>query len=63
MDAQTITVEAAAVRLGIGRNLAYSLARNGELPGAIRLGRRLVVSRVQLENFLAGESERAAVGA
>ena len=49
----TITVEAAARRLGIGRQLAYELARRGELPGARRLGpRRIVVSRKALENFL-----------
>ena len=49
----TITVEAAARRLGIGRQLAYELARRGELPGAHRLGpRRIVVSRKALERFL-----------
>ena len=48
----TITVEAAARRLGIGRQLAYSLAREGKLPGARRLGRRLVVSTALLDAFL-----------
>jgi len=43
--------------LGISRNLAYDLARRGELPGAIRLGeKRIVVSRVQLENLLQGRA-------
>ena len=40
----TISVEEAAKRLGIGRTLAYSLAARGELPGALRLGRRFVVT-------------------
>ena len=49
----TVTVEAAARRLGIGRQLAYSLAREGKLPGALRLGKkRIVVSRRALEKFL-----------
>ena len=53
---KTITVEAAARELGIGRSLAYSLARTGELPGVIRLGsRRLRVSRAQLDAVLRGE--------
>lgn len=49
----TMTVEAAARRLGIGRQLAYSLASEGKLPGALRLGKkRIVVSTVLLEAFL-----------
>lgn len=48
----TMTVEEAARRLGIGRQLAYSLASAGKLPGALKLGRRRVVSTVLLEAFL-----------
>jgi len=40
----TMSVEEAARRLGIGRTLAYELSARGELPGAIRLGRRFVVA-------------------
>jgi excisionase family DNA binding protein len=43
----TITVEDAAVLLGISRGLAYEAARRGELP-VIRLGRRLLVPRARL---------------
>lgn len=54
----TWTIREAADQLGISRNLAYELARRGELPGAIRLGqKRIVVSRVQLENLLQGETK------
>ena len=50
----TISVEDAARTLGIGRSLAYDLARRGELPGVLRLGsKRLRVSRAALENYLA----------
>ena len=51
----TLSIEEAAQLLGIGRTLAYDLARRGELPGVVRLGqKRLRVSRLALENYLAG---------
>ena len=53
----TMTVEEAARRLGIGRTLAYDLARRDRLPvPVLRLGRRLVVPRPALERVLAGEA-------
>ena len=52
MEAQTFKVEEAAKLLGIGRQTAYHLAQEGKLPGALRLGRRIVVSRRALEAFL-----------
>ena len=52
VEAATVSVSHAAELLGIGRNLAYELARRGELPGALRLGRRIVVSRKALDAFL-----------
>ena len=52
----TLTIEEAARRLGIGRSLAYDLARRDELPvKVLRLGRRLVVPRPALERVLNGE--------
>lgn len=44
----TLTVEEAAVVLGISRGSAYSAAARGDLPGVIRIGRRMVVSRARL---------------
>ena len=52
MDKLTLSVPEAARVLGIGRNTAYTLAREGKLPGVIDLGRRLVVSRAALEKVL-----------
>ena len=49
----TLSVEEAGKRLGIGRELAYRLAAAGQLPGVLRLGRRLVVSKAALEASLA----------
>jgi excisionase family DNA binding protein len=53
---QTLTVEEAAQILGIGRTLAFEMARRGDLP-ALRLGRRLVVPRAALERMLRGEHD------
>jgi excisionase family DNA binding protein len=47
----TLSITEAAAVLGIGRTLAYELARTGELP-TLRLGRRLVVPRHALERML-----------
>lgn len=53
----TMNIDTAAKRLGISRNSAYTLAARGELPGAIRLGKRIVVSVYQFERFLRGEDQ------
>jgi excisionase family DNA binding protein len=51
VDRWTVTVEEAAQMLGISRSSAYECVRRGELR-ALRLGRRLVVPRVVLEELL-----------
>ena len=52
-ESATLSVEEAAKVLGIGRSLAFDLARRGELPGVLRLGqKRLRVSRTALERYL-----------
>jgi excisionase family DNA binding protein len=48
-----MTVEEAGELLGISRPHAYKLVREGQIP-VLRLGRRLVVPRIQLERMLAG---------
>jgi len=48
----TMTVEQAGEALGISRATAYMLARTGNIP-AVRLGRRLLISRAGLERLLA----------
>ena len=56
LEPATLTVEQSAQLLGIGRQTAYDLVRQGKLPGALRLGRRIVVSRQVLEAFLEGKA-------
>ena len=53
-ERQTLSVEEAARLLGLGRGAAYAAAKSGELP-VIRIGKRLLVPRVQLERMLTGE--------
>jgi excisionase family DNA binding protein len=62
MDSLTVSVEQAARLLGISRGLAYDLARQGKIP-VVRAGqKRLLVSRVALEDFLAGKWQPAQAG-
>jgi excisionase family DNA binding protein len=51
----TLKVEEAGKLLGIGRNQAYLAARTGKIP-AIRIGRRLLVSKAALDRMLSGEA-------
>ena len=50
-DRLALTVDEAAYLLNISRGLAYELVARGELP-AIRLGRRIVIPRVAMEELL-----------
>lgn len=49
-----LTIVEAAKILGLSRPTAYKLAKSGELP-TIKLGRKVVVSKVQLNRLLSGE--------
>lgn len=56
----TISVAEAAAMLGISRNLGYSLARRGKLPGVLKLGsKRMVVSAAAIERLLNGNGDKA----
>ncbi len=47
----TYTVEECARLLGIGRQLAYSKVKTGEIP-VVKIGRRLLVPRKALDKLL-----------
>lgn len=51
-DRLTLTVEEAALRLGISRSLAYEMTRSGAIP-TLRLGKRVLVPIVALDALLA----------
>ena len=50
-DKLTLSVEAAAEALGLGRAAAYLAAARGELP-TVRIGRRLLVPKAALHELL-----------
>lgn len=58
-EGATMTVDAAARKLGIGRGQAYQAARNKQIP-TIKIGKRILVLREPLERMLAGEQVAAA---
>jgi hypothetical protein len=47
----TVSVPAAGVMLGIGRNQAYEAAARGDIP-TLRFGKRIVVPLAALERML-----------
>jgi excisionase family DNA binding protein len=53
-ERKTLTVPEVAKLLGIGRNQAYEAAKRGEIP-TIRIGKRILVPLVALEQKLRGE--------
>lgn len=50
----TLSVTEAAAMLGLSRNAAYQGCQNGQIPH-IKIGKRILISRVQLERLLTGE--------
>ena len=56
-DPYVASVPEAAALLGINKDLAYDLARRGELPGAFQLGRRWRVSLVKLRASVHGTED------
>ena len=52
-----LSVPEAAVLLGISRNLAYEMAKQGQLP-VVKFGRRLLVPKVALEKMLSEYSSK-----
>lgn len=50
----TMTVDAAARRMGIGRNRAYEAVHAGQIP-AVKIGQRYMVLTEPLERMLRGE--------
>jgi excisionase family DNA binding protein len=56
-----MSVREAAQALGIGRDTAYGLIRDGRLP-AVRVGRRVLVPRTALERWIEAETGRMSPG-
>ncbi len=54
-EKETLTVEEIAEVLGIGRGLAYRMAKSGEIP-TLRLGRRILIPRQALAQLLGAQT-------
>ena len=52
--ARTISIEQAALLLGVGRSSAYAYAKSGALP-VIRIGKRQRINKAKFEELLRGE--------
>ena len=52
------TIQEAAILLNLGRSSMYQAVRNGSIP-SVKLGRRILIPRTALEQFLlkAGQPE------
>lgn len=51
INSLTVTIPEAAIIIGISRGLAYRLVKEGTIP-SLRLGKRLLISRIRLEEFI-----------
>ncbi len=59
MDSEVMTAKQVSKRLKISRALAHQSAREGNLPGAIRLGsKRIIVSVARFEAWLNGNGDK-----
>ncbi len=57
VEAALLSIEEAARVLRISRSRAYELAQGGELPGLVRIGRSLRVSRRALDGWIDQQAE------
>jgi len=59
MDAVKLTysVSEAAQAIGLGRNSTYEAIARGEIP-AVRIGKRILVPRIALEQMLSGNQSQ-----
>ncbi len=48
----TVSVPTAGKKLGLSRGAAYAAATRGDLPGVLRIGKRLLVSKAALNKAL-----------
>lgn len=52
MSDDTMTVTELASRLGVARGTAYAAVRAGQVPGIIRIGKLVRLSRTAIEKWL-----------
>ena len=57
-DRRTYSVEEVARLAGVGRRSMYEAVARGSIPGTIRLGRRILLSRAAIDRWLNGADGR-----
>jgi excisionase family DNA binding protein len=62
-DPAVITVDEAAALLRVDRKSIYESIRRGELPGVVRVGRAIRISRTALLQWLSGQGRVSRSGA
>ena len=55
-----LSVEEARIQLGLSRGLIYEAVRTGQIP-SIRIGRRILIPRVGLQQLLEGDNAQNAI--
>lgn len=60
-EPELILVEEAARLLGIGRTRAYQMTATGQMPGVVRIGRSVRISRRRLLAWIDEQANPAAV--
>lgn len=55
-EAALMTADELAERAGLSGQTVWRMAQRGQIPGVIRLGRRVLFSRARVERWLAGEA-------
>lgn len=56
-DCRTYSVDEAAVVMGVGRTAMFDAVRRGEVPGVVRIGKRIVISKARLHAWIDGTDE------
>lgn len=51
------TIDAACRQIGISRSLWYELQRQGEGPRLVRIGRRVLVRQIDLDDWIVAHME------
>lgn len=49
---RVMNVEEVSVALGVHRTNVYKLAKEGKIPGAFRLGKKVLISRTVFDDWL-----------
>lgn len=59
-ESKRLTMDVAEVSrtIGVSKDSVYEAARTGEIPGSLRVGRRLLFSRAAIERWINGGAEK-----